>query len=417
MGGSAGSQRVSSFEAEILAFLHEIRYNVDTGLCNLIEKEIFIMLLQEMLPDISAYQSELIQLISDLCRIPAPSHKEQRRAAFCKDWLERAGFSDVLIDEACNVLAPLGDLSQEIVVFMAHTDTVFPEETELPQRLEDGKLFAPGVGDDTANLANLMFCARYALQNMPQPPHGILFVCNSCEEGLGNLKGSRQLMKDYGTRVKAVYSFDGYMNGACNHAVGSHRYRVTIKTEGGHSYGDFGNQNAIAVMAAMIEQIYRIQPPKEGKTTYNVGAIEGGTSVNTIAQKASMLFEYRSDSQSGLSFMKDRFESLVQDLQLCGVDIEVKLLGERPGMPSGEHLQQRALEVRFSEIYRKVLGKEIDFHAGSTDCNIPLSMGIPAICCGTVLGGKPHTYEEWISLDSLADGLRLALSMVLSCWE
>ena len=161
---------------------------------------------------------------------------------------------------------------------MAHTDTVFPELTPLPFSEDEEFMYSPGVTDDTANLAVLMVCARYFKDNFKGGKDGVLFVANSCEEGLGNLKGTRQIMADYGERVKEFISFDSQDDSGVSIAVGSRRYRVAVETEGGHSFRDFGNRSAIAVLARLIDRLYAIKVPAEGKTTYNVGTVSGGTS-------------------------------------------------------------------------------------------------------------------------------------------
>ena len=188
-----------------------------------------------MLQYLEQSQEELKQLIRDLCAIPAPSHQEEDRAAFCKAWFEKSGGVGTYIDEALNVICPYGDTGEgPLTVFMAHTDTVFPDREPMPF-LEDEETFrCPAVCDDTANLAVMMICARYFLQNKIPGKTGILFVANSCEEGLGNLKGSRALAKAYGDRITAWVSFDGMsLDKIVHRAVGSHRYQVTVRTEGG----------------------------------------------------------------------------------------------------------------------------------------------------------------------------------------
>ena len=368
------------------------------------------MTVSEYVASVSQEQKELLFA---LCQIPAPSHHEEKRAEFCRKWLVDAGFSPVSIDSAKNVIASYGK-GEEIVLCMAHTDTVFPETDPLPQRIEENRFYSPGAGDDTANLVNLMLAARY-IRSLPEPKDfRFLFVCNSCEEGLGNLKGSRQIVEDYGEHIRTFYSLDGYLGGACSHAVGSHRYRVTAKTIGGHSYGSFGNPNAIAVLAQLITEIYRISVPDKGKTTYNVGEIYGGTSVNTIAQEAGMLFEYRSDNQDGLSVMKKKFFSLLEQIDPNKATVSVELLGERPGMPKTVPEAQGRLDAHFIKQYRELFSISPAFHPGSTDCNIPLSQGIPALCFGTVSGGGAHTYGEWVDMESLPNGLTLVLNLLLS---
>ena len=359
---------------------------------------------------------ELEELLLALCRIPAPSHQEDKRAEFCLDWFQKAGGKDAYIDGAKNVVCPWNQgADKPVLIFMAHTDTVFPDLEPMEPVVEKDKIYCPGVGDDTANLAVLMLAARYLMQQGFPSDYEVLFVANSCEEGLGNLKGSRQLMQDFGPRVAAVVSFDGYMQGISNRAVGSARYKVTLRTEGGHSYGSFGNRNAIHLLASMITTLYDIKIPAGlGRTTYNVGLIEGGTSVNTIAQNASMLYEYRSDDRKGLAFMQNAFEKVVDAYRAMDIPVEVELIGERPcsGTPDPEKMKK--LEDTASAVIRQYAGLDPSFGAGSTDCNIPLSMDIPAICPGVVTGGKAHTRQEFIDRASLLPGLKVGLSLMLS---
>ena len=375
-----------------------------------------VQLTEEMLRYTEASQQELEELILALCRIPAPSHQEDARAAFCLDWFQKAGGKDVHIDEAKNVVCRWNaGADKPLLIFMAHTDTVFPDLEPMEPVVESDKIYCPGVGDDTANLAVLMLSARYLLQHDIASDYEVLFVANSCEEGLGNLKGSRQLMQDYASRTAAVISFDGYMQGISNRAVGSARYKVTLRTEGGHSYGSFGNRNAIHLLASMITTLYDIKIPDGlGRTTYNVGLIEGGTSVNTIAQNASMLYEYRSDDRKGLAFMKNAFEKVVEAYRAMDIPVEVELIGERPCSGTPDPEKMRMLEETASAVIRTYGGMNPGFGAGSTDCNIPLSMDIPAICPGVVTGGKAHTREEFIDRDSLGPGLKVGLSLMLS---
>ena len=363
------------------------------------------------------HETALVELIETLSAIPAPSHHEERRAAFVKAWFEENGFSGVTIDAAKNVIAPVNCTPGcEVVVFMAHTDTVFPDMEPMPLRREGDRLCCPGVGDDTANLAALMLAARYFRAEPQTADCGFLFVANSCEEGLGNLKGCRQLMQDYAGRVREVISFDGGLGGICNKAVGSARYRVTVRTEGGHSFGAFGNRNAIHLLSSMISTLYAVKPPVEGdsKTTYNVGRIEGGTSVNTIAQEASMLYEYRSDSRACMAQMQAMFESVIAAYRSMGIEVEVELLGERPCMGELDPARQQALEARLCGAIRAEAGVEPSFHSSSTDCNIPFSLGIPAVCTGVYRGQGAHTREEFIELSSLPAGFRMMLSFLLS---
>ena len=286
---------------------------------------------------------ELKALVEELCRIPAPSGSERARAEFCKNWLEQYGAKTVRVDEADNAVLELNaESSRNLTVLMAHTDTVFPDTEPFAVQHDGGRMCCPGVGDDTANLAVLLMAARYLLEQGICPKDGLLIVANSGEEGLGNLRGCRQLMGDYKGRVARVISFDGYYDRLWNKAVGSGRYEVTIRTQGGHSFRDFGTPNAIALMAQLVSQLYAIVPdfgPEGSATTYNVGVIRGGTSVNTVAQEASILYEYRADSAEGLRGMEEAFRCIVAEWERRGVDIAVTSLGVRP---CEEHLDPSA---------------------------------------------------------------------------
>ena len=372
--------------------------------------------MQEFKEYVQRIQPELVQLIRDLCRIPAPSHHEEARAAFCQKWFLDNGFPKVWTDGALNVLAPVRVAEGgPLTVMMAHTDTVFPDTAPMPMTEQGGRMMCPGVTDDTANLAVLMLCARYFLQNPPDDGRGILFVANSCEEGLGNLKGSRQIVADYGARIDEFITLDSSdMNKIVTRSVGSHRYRVQAKTEGGHSFANFGRRNAIEALAALIERLYQVEVPHEGdsKTTYNVGLISGGTSVNTIAQSAEMMYEYRSDNRRCLETMRQTFARLVNEARTDGVEIAVELVGDRPCAGVVDAARLSALQDRVRTSMKAALGVEAVGYASSTDCNIPLAEGIPAVCFGVCRGGGCHTREEWLDTSSLADGCRLLLDFL-----
>ena len=362
-----------------------------------------------------AHEEETKDLLRQLCRIPAPSHKEEKRAAFCRDWLKKNGAKTVWIDEALNVVCPYGGSEQgPWRIFMAHTDTVFPDTDPMPMREENGILYAPGSGDDTANVAVLLMLAKFCLEEKPALSAPILFVCNSCEEGLGNLKGSRAICKAYGHETKEMVSLDGTLGWAVNHAVGSRRYRVQVQTEGGHSFGSFGNRNAIQVLSQMIVNLYQMHVPDKAKTTYNVGTIQGGTSVNTIAQEAAMLFEYRSEDRECLDVMEQQFRTIVEETRPLCQSLSVELLGERPCDGDVDWKKHAELEQRCRQAYKAVTGQELTLSPGSTDCNTFLNAGVPCFCTGCVSGEGAHTREEWVELDSLGTGLQLGARLLLT---
>lgn len=362
-----------------------------------------------------SHSGELAELIKTLCAIPAPSYHEEKRAEFCKEWLERFGAQNVYIDEAKNMVFPFKDTGKEAVLFMAHSDTVFPDLEPMQVRVQGKKWYCPGIGDDTVNVANLLMMARYMLENKAKPSCDIIFAVNSCEEGLGNLKGSRYLFERYGDRIKEVISLDLGFDSMFVKAVGSARYKVKIRTIGGHSWNDFGQANAICEAALLIKELYNQELPEEegSRTTYNVGLISGGTSVNTIAQYAEFSYEYRSDSATCMEKMQERFMRILDTFKRRGTDVEIEELGVRPGMGvcRDAKLQEQLFE-RAERVIKAVTGKEPKRLSGSTDCNIPFSKGIPAVCFGLAKMGGTHTREEYIEIDSIPFGLQIALHFV-----
>ncbi len=374
-----------------------------------------MQLTTDILQYIKSYEQEALELLMELAVIPAPSHHEELRAEFCKQWLEGQGARGVYIDEALNVVWPVGCTEDnDLAVFMAHSDVVFPDTEALPLTVDGNLIHCPGVCDDTANVVAMLMAAKYiGLQGLSPKDCGVLIVVNSAEEGLGNLKGCRQIMADYGHRIKEFVTFDDKNGQGVDRAVGSVRYRVAVETEGGHSFSDFGRDNAIAKLAALIADLYKVEVPNYGKTTYNVGTIEGGTSVNTIAQRAEMLYEFRSDDRRGLADMQQRFEGIVGAHRAKGVNITVTEVGNRPCGGEIDLAVQSSMKQRANQIAMETLGRPMRFKTGSTDCNIPLSMGIPSICVGCCDGDGCHTREEYLDIKGIYPGLCMAFGMIL----
>ncbi len=357
---------------------------------------------------------DLKKLIRELAVIPAPSHKEDLRMEYLTKYLKERGVLSVHTDDAKNVIWSMNDTgNNDLAVMMAHTDVVFPDLTPLPLVVEDGVYRCPGITDDVTPLCLLLTAAFYFHKRGLQSKNGLLIVANSCEEGLGNLKGSRKIVDTYGDRIKEFITVEAEGSIIVNRAVGSHRYAVTVKTEGGHSYGDFGNRNAIQLLSSMIETLYSIRVPDkpDTKTTYNVGEISGGTSVNTIAQEARMLFEYRSDDYECLEQMKEAFFGVIEAYRAKNIEVDVTLLGERPcGKIAPEKLLP--LQQKIEKSVRDIMGEEPGYKSASTDANYPLFKGIPAICIGGINGYGFHTREEYLVLSELETGIRFVLDVM-----
>ena len=371
--------------------------------------------MKSVLEYMEAHRQEAFDLLVELAQIPAPSHQEEKRAQFCKNWLEQQGAEGVYIDEALNVIYPIGcDRGKPIAVFAAHSDVVFPDTEKLPLHIEDDWIYCPGVGDDTGNVVALLMVAKYIAQHKLKSSNwGILLVVNSGEEGLGNLKGCRKLFEDYAGRVQEFVTFDLGASRLYDRAVGSRRFSIGVKTQGGHSLNDFGRPNAIACLAEIINSLYQVQVPAKGRTTYNVGTISGGTSVNTIAQDARMLYEFRSDERESLQIMQENLDRILTLYREKGMEITCETVGDRPCSGDVDQVALKNLADRAAAAAKQWFGEEPVRLAASTDCNIPLSLGIPAICIGCLQGEGEHTREERVRISSLLPGLKLCAQMVL----
>ena len=360
--------------------------------------------------------AEALDLLRTLARIPAPSHHEERRAAAIVQWMHDNGMEQAYVDEATNVVCPLGDDgTTDLVAFAAHTDVVFPDTDELPLHEKDGLLFAPGVGDDTANLVALLMSARHLAHNPQLMPAGlgVLVVANSCEEGLGNLKGTKQLFASFGRRIRRFYSFDLYLPGVIAEAVGSHRWKIEVRTQGGHSFSDFGRPNAIERLCALLQALYALPLPQDVPCTINVGRIEGGTTVNAIAAQASALFEYRSTSDDVLQSLRRLVEDTVRGFAAEDVEVSMESVGARPAS-AGKIEGLEAVTELSREVMRAITGEEPIGEVASTDANIPLSLGIPANTLGAVRGALLHTRDEWVDGASVEDGMAVVMGIMLA---
>ena len=379
-------------------------------------------LLEKVINFCSQNDSEIFNLIKEICLIPAPSGKEEKRAEFVKNYLINNGATNVYIDNALNVVYPVNDNgNNNLILFLAHTDTVFPDETPMPYYDDGEYIYSPGVTDNAVCLAQMLTVCKFIAKNKLLPSNvGVLFVANSCEEGLGNLKGVRQIFETYKNRIITAYSFDGQYDALVTRAVGSNRYKITVKTEGGHSFNAFGNKSAILVTANLISKLYSVEVPiiNDSKTTYNVGVISGGTSVNTIAESCEVYYEYRSNNAKCLKIMEQNFISIINDVKLeCGVEIYYELVGNRP---CGENINLQNMNKIIDtvvEITQKYSGVKCNLTSGSTDCNIPLSLGIPAVCVGTHIGYGAHTREEKLLKSSVNKGLKIVAETIINYFK
>jgi acetylornithine deacetylase/succinyl-diaminopimelate desuccinylase-like protein len=348
-----------------------------------------------------------------ICEVPAPPFKEHSRARFVADLMERYGLTAVGVDDTPNVtgLYPAaGGAKGEAVLLAAHIDTVFPEGTDCTVRRTGNELTAPGVSDNSANVAAILAVARLLREFHFELPREVFFVGTAGEEGLGDLRGMKQAMRDLGSRARFILPVDGAFGLICHRAVGSRRLRVHVATAGGHSYAAFGAPSAIHGLGRMIAGIAGVKVPKSPKTTFNVGVIGGGTSVNTIAARAWMEVDMRSESTEELA----KVEAAVRGMIDAGakaetVEYSIDVVGDRA---AGQIPATSEVVRMLSAVYRH-LGIEPALRSGSTDANVPIGMGLQAATISAKSGSDGHTVRDSVDLESMIPGVKSLLTIVL----
>ena len=370
----------------------------------------------------------LIAEIITLTEIPAPPFKEAERAKKYLEMLRASGLTDVEQDEEGNVMGlRKGTGGGDLIAVAAHLDTVFPEGTDVKVKREDTRLSAPGIGDDTRSLAVLLAMIRAMDEAGITTKSDILFIGNVGEEGQGDLRGVKYLFQKgkYKDRIKMFISVDGAGGGAdiTHGGVGSRRYRVAFKGPGGHSYGAFGLVSPAFAMAGAMQKFGKLTVPENPRTTYSVGVVGGGTSVNSIPFETWMELDMRSESPAELKKLDESLMSLINEAvqeenkarsTVQGpVTADIKLIGDRP---SGQ-TPTESLIVQTAAASIRAAGGRPTFSWSSTDSNIPISLGIPAITVDSGgRGGRAHALDEWISVDKVPSlrGIEIALATLLA---
>ena len=356
------------------------------------------------------------------CEIPAPSFKEEARGAELKRVFQGLGLQNVRIDKAGNVLGEFsGAAAHPHVVLAAHLDTVFPEGTNVHVRRDGNVLRGPGIGDDCRGLGVLVAVVREMKKANVQVPGSITFVANVGEEGLGDLRGVKQLFNEtLKDQIDRFVSIDGTGIHVTNVAVGSHRYRVTFKGPGGHSFGAFGMPNPIGAMGRAIAKIEEMQVPKQPKTTFNVGRTGGGTSVNSIPFEGWMEVDMRSSDPASLAAVDAMFQkavdaAVVEENQRWGrpgtITVVKDLVGDRPAGSTPEN----SVIVRTGLAAATALGFNANLGEGSTDSNFPMSLKVPAITIGGGGRGRDsHALTESFDTTDAWMGTQYALLLAVA---
>lgn len=385
---------------------------------------------QVVAPLQSDLDAQYDRVIADLIRItetPAPPFKEAERAALFAQMLRDAGLKDVTIDAEGNVLALRpGSEDGPVVVVSAHLDTVFPEGTPITVTREGDRLFAPGIGDDSLGLASILAWVRHLESKGIATRQPILFVGTVGEEGAGDLRGVRHLFTKgaWKDRIGAFLSVDGADAGRIVHAaVGSRRYRLAFEGPGGHSYGAFGIVNPMAAMAETVRGMYAIKVPSEPKTTYAASVVSGGTSVNSIPDRILLEIDMRSGDPGALARLEAAVlaaaeaavagENAARSVKAGAITLAPELIGDRPAgaTPADHPLVETAVAAS------RGAGFTARLDDSSTDSNIAMSLGIPALTIGSGAGGgRSHSLDEYLDIERerFVAGLTVGLAIILA---
>ena len=377
--------------------------------------------IQAALDAIKTAEPQTIEDQIRVCEVEAPPFKEAKRAQLYAQMFRDIGLQNVRIDKEGNVLGEKrGAAARPHIVLAAHLDTVFPEGTTVTVKREGNVLRAPGIGDDCRGLAVVLAVARTMIKHNIQTPGTITFVGNVGEEGLGDLRGVKYLFREgLKGQIDRFVSIDGTGLGITHIAVGSLRYRVTFKGPGGHSYGAFGMVNPIQALGRAMARIADFQVPTEPKTTFNVGRIGGGTSVNAIPYEAWAEVDMRSADAAALKSLDAKFHKAVDDAvadenarwgsrQLTA---DKALVGDRPAgrTPADAPIVVAAVSVT------KALHFPVSLDEGSTDSNIPMNMGLPAVTID--VGGRgrgAHALDESFDATDSWQGSQRALLLTIA---
>src|SRR3954453_2010955 len=374
------------------------------------------------LEDIKADDARALEEQKRITEIPAPPFKEKVRAEYYLKRMQELGLKDAAVDAEGNVIALRKGTAggRPKLVLSAHLDTVFAEGTDVTVKEKDGAIVAPGIGDDSRGLAALLSLVKAMNENGITTVGDVLVVGTVGEEELGNLRGVKALFRDHAD-IDGFISIDGLgISRAVNQSTGSHRYEMIFTGPGGHSFQEFGLPSAVHAMGRAIARISELQPPANPKTTFTVGTVSGGTSVNAIAAEARMAVDMRSNSTEELLKLEEKLLDLVRQAvaeenarwNSDRMTVKIRLIGDRPaGIVEMDSPIVQATARAVSAIAR---GARVTFAGSSTDSNIAMSLGIPAVTIGGGgEGGNWHSRNEWYKPVNAWYGPQNALLTVL----
>ena len=354
---------------------------------------------------------KVLDLAIQIQQISAPTFAEGPRGEFVRDLFIQEKLEDVSMDSLGNVYARLAGKQKKAraLIVSAHLDTVFPAGTKLQIKEEAGKVFGPGIGDNSIGIAALFGILWAIRERKIELKHDVWFAANVGEEGLGDLRGMRGVVERFGKDEIGYLVLEGLALGHVYHrAIGVRRYRIAAKTRGGHSWSDYGQPSAVHELAALITQLTQIRLPREPRTTMNVGTILGGTGVNVLAAEAKCELDLRSEDPAVLAKIVSQVEDIILHWNHEGVKIQAEIIGERP---AGQIMADHPM-VKLAVECLQAQGMDASLTTGSTDANIPLSKSIPAVVMGVTTGGGAHTLSEYIDTEPIEKGMESLVRFV-----
>jgi len=354
---------------------------------------------------------KVLDLAIQIQQISAPTFAEGPRGEFVRDLFIQEKLEDVSMDSLGNVYARLAGKQKKAraLIVSAHLDTVFPAGTKLQIKEEAGKVFGPGIGDNSIGVAALFGILWAIRERKIELKHDVWFAANVGEEGLGDLRGMRGVVERFGKDEIGYLVLEGLALGHVYHrAIGVRRYRIAAKTRGGHSWSDYGQPSAVHELAALITQLTQIRLPREPRTTMNVGTILGGTGVNVLAAEAKCELDLRSEDPAVLAKIVSQVEDIILHWNHEGVKIQAEIIGERP---AGQIMADHPM-VKLAVECLQAQGMDASLTTGSTDANIPLSKSIPAVVMGVTTGGGAHTLSEYIDTEPIEKGMESLVRFV-----
>jgi tripeptide aminopeptidase len=365
------------------------------------------------IPD--AFVQYAVEQCKILQQIASPSFHEQEIAAYIHNRFSSTNCKDTVMDSSGNVFTKISGIkSNHPIVVSAHMDTVHPLGTNLEITEKDDRIIGPSIGDNSLGLAALLTLLKYFSELQITPQQDVWLVANTCEEGLGNLEGIKAVVNRFKGNPSAYIILEGIgLGNITTQGLSVKRFQANFQTDGGHSWADFGRPSAIHEMVHTIEKILALPIPETCKTTLNVGKVEGGKSINSIAAEASFEIDVRSEQNKVLQTFCQNIIQVVNSARSSDLRVDTKIIGERPGgaIAATNPLVEKAVDAH------KVFDVQPKLTSGSTDANIPLSLGYPAICIGLTEGGHSHSHNEYISIPPIRKGLSILIYLLNLLWQ